>query len=102
MNTKQGKRGGIEVFLTREFFNSLVAVLTAYIDVDETNKYSTYAKRIKDKVMKYGRKFMHDDDEQIVIYFYEEEAAILIKLFAVYVNAIGLKGDDFYSMTERK
>lgn len=101
MSGKNTKRGGIEVFLTREFFNSLVSVLTAYIAADETNKYAVYAQRLKDKVMKHGRKFSHENTEQIVIYFYEEEAAILIKLLTVYVNALGIEGEDFYSKTAR-
>ena len=34
------KKGAVEVFLTRGFFNSLVSVLSNYIVADETNKYT--------------------------------------------------------------
>lgn len=102
MNVKNGKRGSIELFLTREFFNSLVTVLSAFITADETNKYAGYALRLKEKIMKHGRKFSHKNTEQIVIYFYAEEAAILIKLLVIYANATGISGEDFFALAGKK
>ena len=96
------KRGSIEVFLPKDIFNSLVSVLEAFVAADETNKYADYASRLKNKVMRYGRKFTNHGEEKIVIYFYEAEAAMLIKLLAIYVNAISVSGDDFYSLVNAK
>ena len=94
------KRGRIEVFLPKDIFNSLVSVLEAFIAADENNKYADYASRLKNNVMRYGRKFTNHGEEKIVIYFYE--AAMLIKLLAIYVNAVGVPGDDFYSLVNAK
>ena len=96
------KRGSIEVFLPKDIFNSLVSVLEAFVAADETNKYADYAKRLKNKVMRYGRKFTNHGEEKIVIYFYEAEAAMLIKLLAIYVNAVGNSDEDFYSLVNAK
>lgn len=98
MNNKDRKsrRGAIEVFLTREFLNSMVSVLDSYIAADAENKYSVYAQRIKNKILNHGRKFLHNDEEQVVIYFYENEAAILIKLFSIYVNAIEETPENYF------
>ena len=96
------KRGSIEVFLPKDIFNSLVSVLEAFVAADETNKYADYAKRLKNKVMRYGRKFTNHGEEKIVIYFYEAEAAMLIKLLAIYVNAVDTSGDDFYSLVNTR
>lgn len=82
------KRGAVEVFLTRDFFNSLVSVLSSFIQADAENKYSMYAARLKKKIMRYSRSFIHNEEENVVIYFYEDEAAMLIKLFSMYMNAI--------------
>ncbi len=96
------KRGSIEVFLPKDIFNSLVSVLEAFVAADETNKYADYAKHLKNKVMRYGRKFTNHSEEKIVIYFYEAEAAMLIKLLAIYVNAVDTSGDDFYSLVNTR
>ncbi len=98
MSKKNSKsnRGCVEVFLTKEFLNSMISVLTSYISADETNKYGVYAKRLKHKILNYGRKFLHQDEENIVIYFYEDEAAVLIKLFSIYINAIEEPQGDYF------
>ena len=95
------KRGAVEVFLTREFFNSLMTSLTAFEAVSAQNKYSGYALRIKNKIMRYSRRFTHDGEEQIVTYFYEDEAAMLIKLLAIYCHVIAKPSADFFSETGR-
>lgn len=98
MSNKENKsrRGAVEVFMTREFLNSMVSVLESYIAADSENKYSVYAQRIKNKILNHGRKFLHDDEEQVVIYFYENEASILIKLFSIYINAIENPMKDYF------
>lgn len=93
---KKSRRGAVEVFLTREFLNSMISVLDSYIAIDETNRYSIYAERLKNKILNHGRKFMYNDEEQVVIYFYENESALLIKLFSIYVNAIEKTPEDYF------
>ncbi|MDE6707450.1 MAG: hypothetical protein K2K06_05385, partial [Oscillospiraceae bacterium] len=70
--------------------------LENYIAIDTTNKYSVYAKRLKNKILNHGRKFIYNDEEQVVIYFYEHEAALLIKLFSIYVNAIEETPENYF------
>ncbi len=91
------KKGAVEVFLTRGFFNSLVSVLSNYIVADETNKYSVYAQRLKNKILRYGRKFIYNEEENVAVYFYEDEAALLIKLCAIYINATEQPVADYFS-----
>ena len=86
---KISKRGAVEVFITADLCNSLIVALESFIVADSRNKYAVYAQRIKDKILKHGRCFMNGDEENIAIYFYENEAALLIKMFAIYVNATG-------------
>lgn len=85
---KNSKRGAVEVFITADLCNSLIVALESFIVADSRNKYAVYAQRIKDKILNYGRCFMNGDEENVAIYFYENEAALLIKMFAIYVNAI--------------
>ena len=89
MMRKNSKRGAVEVFITADLCNSLIVALESFIVADSGNKYAVYAQRIKDKILKHGRCFMNGDEENIAIYFYENEAALLIKMFAIYVNATG-------------
>lgn len=93
---KKNRRGAVEVFMTRDFLNSMISVLENYIAIDTTNKYSIYAKRLKNKILNHGRKFIYNDEEQVVIYFYEHEAALLIKLFSIYVNAIEETPENYF------
>lgn len=86
---KNSKRGAVEVFITADLCNSLIVALESFIVADSRNKYAVYAQRIKDKILKHGRCFMNGDEKNIAIYFYENEAALLIKMFAIYVNATG-------------
>ena len=84
---KNSKRGAVEVFITADLCNSLISALDSFIVADSGNKYAVYAKKIKDKILKHGRWFMNGDEENVAIYFYENESALLIKMFAIYVNA---------------
>ncbi|MDE5621343.1 MAG: hypothetical protein K2I80_12660 [Ruminococcus sp.] len=88
MMRKNSKRGAVEVFVTADLCNSLIVALESFIVADSRNKYAVYAQKIKDKILKHGRCFMNGDEENVAIYFYENEAALLIKMFAIYVNAI--------------
>lgn len=47
MKNPKSKKGGVEVFLTRNFFNSLVSVLSEFIQADETNKYAVYGRTMQ-------------------------------------------------------
>ena len=93
-----GKRGSIELILTREFFNSLVAVLDSFAVGDENNKYTSYAQRLRKKILRYSRKFSKRDTEQAITHYYEDEAAILIKLLIMYCYATGTMGADMFEM----
>lgn len=86
---KNSRKGAVEVFITADLCNSLIVALESFIVADSENKYAVYAKKIKDKILKHGRCFMNGDEENVAIYFYENEAALLIKMFAIYVNATG-------------
>lgn len=82
------KRGSVEIFITTDLCDSLMSVLDSFIVADSKNKYAVYAQKIKNKILKHGRYFMNGDEENVAIYFYENEAALLIKIFAIYANAI--------------
>lgn len=96
------KRGAVEVFLTRVFFNSLVSVLSNFIKADGTNKYGIYAQLLKEKILRHGRKFTHNGEENVAVYFYDNEAAMLIKLFAIYINAIENPAADYFSQVGKR
>ena len=97
MNDKKTRRGAVEVFISRDFFDSLVSVLSNFIKADGTNKYGVFALHLKEKILRHGRKFIHNGDENVAVYFYENEAAMLIKLFAIYINATESSVDDYFS-----
>lgn len=84
---KNSKRGAVEVFITTDLCNSLISALNSFIVADSGNKYAVYAQKIKDKILKHGRIFLNGNEENVAIYFYENEATLLIKMFAIYVNA---------------
>lgn len=92
------EKGAVEVFLSREFFDSLVTVLSSFIQADAENKYGIYAARLKNKIMKYSRSFTHQGEENAVIYFYAEEAGMLIKLLAIYSNAMQADTENYFSL----
>ena len=102
MKDGKHKRGAVELFLTREFFNSLVTVLDYYLQALPNNKFTSYAVKLKEKMMRHGRQFTHEGEPQIVIYFYENEAAMLIKLLVIYFSAIEPSAADFFSAAATK
>jgi hypothetical protein len=91
-----GKRGSIELILSREFFNSLAAVLETFAVGDENNKYSIYAKRLRNKILQYSRSVRERASQSAVTYFYEDEASVLIKLLVMYAYATGMGGEDAF------
>lgn len=93
---KNSKKGSIEVFISKDFCNSMISVLSSFIVADSSNKYSIYAQRLKEKILKHGRTFTNQGEENAAIYFYENEAAMLIKLFAIYVNATENTTEDYF------
>ena len=97
MNGEKNKNCKVKIFLQREFFNSLVSVLSSFIAADETNKYGVYAQKLKDTFLKHSRKIIRNNDENVIISLYEDEAALMIKLLAIYFNATGNTGEDFFS-----
>ena len=94
--SENNRIGKMKIFLTREICNSLISVLDNYIAADETNKYGEFAKKLKRTILFYGRKLTYNDEENIIIYLYEDEAAVLIKLFAIYINAIEESTKDYF------
>ena len=91
------EKGAVEVFLPKEFFNSLIGVLSCFVAADETNKYAFYAARLKEKMLRHSRRFTHKEEEFSVTYFYENEAALLIKLCAIYINSGETMQTDYFS-----
>ena len=93
----KNKTGNVELYISKELFNSLVSVLTSFIEAGEANKYGVYAAKLKNKIMKYSRSFIHNETENAAIYFYEDEAAMLIKLFAIYISATEDPSEDYFA-----
>jgi hypothetical protein len=102
MSDNKNNIGKIKIFLQRDFFNSLVSVLSSFIAADEKNKYSVYAQKLKDTLLKHSRKIIRNDDENAMICLYEDEAALLIKLSAIYFNATGNYSEDFFSQIGKR
>lgn len=98
MSMAERKSGAVEVFLTDELFNSLVSVLDVFIQTDSESIYTKYAVKLKNKIMNYTRIYKQNDEEKAAIYFYEEEAAMLIKLFILYNNAIEKPSQNFFEI----
>mgnify|MGYP004621309223 FL=1 len=85
---KNIRKGSVEVFISKALCDSIISVLTSFIVADSKNKYAVYAQKIRNKILKHGRVFENNGEKNVAIYFYENESAMLIKLFAIYINAI--------------
>ena len=94
---KKGKVGSVEVSMTREDFNSLVTMLDEFQEAGHKNKYAQYASNLKEKMLRHSRRYTHKNENKTVTYFYEVEAALMIKLVAFYMNAIGIGSEDYYA-----
>ncbi|MBR3026150.1 MAG: hypothetical protein IKN85_13660 [Oscillospiraceae bacterium] len=95
------KSGAVEVFLTDELFNSLLSVLETYIKTEVESVYTEYALKLKNKIMNHTRIYMKNGEENAAIYFYEKEAAMLIKLFIMYDNAIENPSKNFFEIFKK-
>lgn len=82
-NSKKA-RGSIEVYLPPEEVNALLSALNAIAVADPENRTARHAERLKQKILKHGRRFTDKGTESSVIYFYNEEAATLIHLFSFF------------------
>ncbi len=98
---KNSRKGSVAVFISKNFCNSIISVLSSFIAADPENKYAVYAQRIKNKILKYGRIFKNKGEENVAVYFYEDEASVLIKLFAIYVNATENTSEDYFSKADK-
>lgn len=95
-NQQKTKHGKVKIFMAKEICNSLISVLDSYIAADETNKYGVYAKKLKHTILTYGRGLKHNEEENVAVFLYEDESAVLIKLFAIYINAIEKTPEDYF------
>ena len=95
-NQQKSEHGKVKIFMTKEICNSLISVLDSYIVADATNKYSVYARKLKHIILTYGRGLKHNKEENVVVFLYEDESAVLIKLFAIYINAIEKTPEDYF------
>ena len=77
-------RGSIEVYRPPEEVNALLSALNAIAVADPENRTARHAERLKQKILKHGRRFTDKGTESSVIYFYNEEAATLIHLFSFF------------------
>lgn len=97
-----GKRGSVELILTREFYNSLAAILETFAVGDASNKYSVYARQLLQKIKRYSRRVYERESQCAVTYFYEDEAAVLLKLLIMYAYAGGMEGADVFEQIGRR
>ena len=82
----KNKVGPVAVYLSKELLNGMLCCLDYLIACDESHgEWETHAQRLKDKILRHGRKFVSEGVESVAIYFYENEAAILLKAFSLYV-----------------
>lgn len=75
----------IKLTLDESFFNLMVEVLSnnEKIEVDQTN---IRAKKLKDKLLKYPRKFKNDDNVKLVsVGFFPKEASEMIDQLLVFL-----------------
>lgn len=102
MKSDNNKSGEVKIFLSRDFFNSLISVLSSFISADENNKYSIYARKMKETIMRYAFIVGKPNNKNALINLYADEAATLVKLLAIYINASGNLSDDYFSLVEKK
>lgn len=99
---KNNESKEIRIFLQKEFFNSIITVLSTFEKADTTNKYGTYASSLKETMIRDSRIIKKDRIENALVCLYEDEAAVLIKLTAIYFNAIGNSDDDYFSQIKKR
>ncbi len=86
----------IDLYLSHELFNTVISMLSMFMLTSESNPYAIFAEKLYKKIMNYGRYFLNNGEENVAVHLYENESALLIKLFAIYVNAIETPNNDYF------
>ena len=56
---------------------------------------------MKHTILSYGRGLKHNEEENVVVFLYEDGSAVLIKLFAIYINTIEKEQKDYVEEIEK-
>ena len=92
----KNKVGPVAVYLSKELLNGMLCCLDYLIACDESHgEWETHAQRLKDKILRHGRKFVSECVESVAIYFYENEAAILLKAFSLFIYCMEYPQKDY-------
>lgn len=98
----KNKVGPVAVYMSKELLNGMLCCLDYLIAIDEQQgEWEKHAQRIKDKILKYGRRFANNSEDCVAICFYENEAAVLIKAFSLYVILTRNPTKDYYEVMQR-
>lgn len=90
------KTEAIDVYLRRDFYNSLITALESFVKADIGNYYGDNALRLKNKIEKHGRIFKNKDEDNVAIRFYPQEATMMIKMLTIYVSIFENPTNDFF------
>ena len=82
------KSAAVELYFSRNQTNGLMYVLDCFVKADKTNKYGKYAAALKKAITNYSRIFVSDGEDMIAFHLFNKEAAIIIKLFSIYIAAV--------------
>ena len=96
----KNKIGPVKVFMDRSSLNGLLYCLDYLIAISD-GEWEKNAKRIKEKILKHGRRFTNNNTGCAAICFYENEAAVLIKAFSLYVFLTRNPPKDYYAAMQR-
>lgn len=92
----------VKIFLDRNMTNSILSVLSKFAALDNENKFSGYAEKVKETILTHGRKLTRKEEESASLFLYADEAATLIKLLAIYIGAIDDTPQDYFSEIGKK
>lgn len=90
----------IGVYLPREHFNALVAILHQFADTENQigeTVYSQSAANLKEKIFRFGKVYSAADSENAALFLYLKEAAVLIELLTAYGSFFTESHEDFYA-----
>ena len=93
---KKTNLGSVPVMLHRSEANALLQMLGTLMGIDGSSIVSQEALKLMQKIMRHGRTFTKGSDEKVSIYFYENEATDLIRLTALYLNAMQIPAEDYF------
>ena len=96
MNVTKGKLGSVSVMLERGQVNALLQTLNCISVTDTQNQFAIDAAKLKEKIIKHGRTFNHNNTDRVSIYFYEKEASDLIRLLALFLFSAQEITTDYY------